>query len=127
VTRGLRRRIFNSAGGFTLIELLITVLILAILVGIVVMTMNLAKGKAEETTCKANLRIAEGAINDYYADHHGVYPNPPGATPEEKAENLLDQLANDRYIKNAPRCPSGGQYQYFGEQDIRCSISSHNI
>lgn len=112
--------------GFTLVELLITVLILAILVGIVVMTMTFSRQRAQESTCKANLRVIMGGINSYYANNE-EWPDVGTGTPAEKADTLLDILVADGQIKSKPQCPGGGTYEYDDTtHDITCTISSHN-
>jgi prepilin-type N-terminal cleavage/methylation domain-containing protein len=88
---------FRSEHGFTLIELMITLLILSILVTIVVLTMKISRDRAEEATCKANLRTVFQAIIQYQSLHDGNYP------PD------LDTLADENYIKDSFdwRCPAG--------------------
>lgn len=87
----------DSEKGFTLIELIITAIILGILVGIVVMTMSIARDKAQEATCRSNLKIIHSAIQQYNIDHSGQYP------PD------LDTLVDERYIKPGFKftCPAG--------------------
>lgn len=83
--------------GFTIVEMMITLLILGILVGIVVMTMLVSKTRAQQAACKANLRIIDGAIQQYSSIHEGVYP------PD------LNTLMDQSYIKGDFKwmCPSG--------------------
>ncbi len=83
--------------GFTILELMVVCLILAVLVSMVVMSMALSKGKAQEASCKANLRVIEGAIQQYMCTHDG---NPP---PD------LDTLMEEGYLKSNFKwtCPSG--------------------
>lgn len=89
--------------GFTLIELMITMLILAILVLIVVMTLAVSRKKAEEATCKANLRTIFSAIAEYQTVHMGYYPPNLDVliTPTDPGE--------DPYLKSNFKwtCPSG--------------------
>lgn len=92
--------------GFTLIELMITMLILSILVTIVVLTMAFSRNRAQEATCKANLRTLYDSIN-VFESIYGRYPNnldelltPPsidGQTPREFLKPSLSWT-----------CPAGG-------------------
>lgn len=54
-----RRNSLHYSMGFTLIELMVVILILAILVGIAIPVMYVAKNKAADAVCKANYRIGE--------------------------------------------------------------------
>ncbi len=56
--------------------MMITLVILGILVGIVVLSMMVSKTKAQESSCKANLRIIESAIQQYCSLHDGELPDP---------------------------------------------------
>lgn len=114
--KGVVRRKAVGKGGFTLVELMITLLILGILVTIVVMTMAISKKKAQEATCKANLRIVFDAISQYQALHNGEFP------PD------LDTLITDTYIKSTFTwmCPSGDYGALSGDyRDYYNSVSGH--
>ena len=83
--------------GFTIVELLITMLILGILVTIVVMTMTVSRTKAQQSACKANLRIINDAVVQYQSMHGGNFP--PNLTI----------LVDEGYIKTSFKwtCPAG--------------------
>ncbi|MFH1150875.1 MAG: prepilin-type N-terminal cleavage/methylation domain-containing protein [Actinomycetota bacterium] len=105
--------------GFTLVELMITILILAILVTIVVMTMSISKTKAQQATCKANLRTLFDSIAQYQCIWTGTYP-----------ENM--DLLLDGYLKNTFNftCPAG-DYDYRTYYDsvtghTSCPRAEHN-
>lgn len=87
--------------GFTIVELLIVFLILGILVSMVMMSMLISKGRAQDASCKANIRIVDGAVQQYMSVHAGGIP------PE------LDILTEQGYLKENFNwtCPSGD----FGE------------
>lgn len=122
----VNRRGSTSQKGFTLVELMITMLILAILVTIVVLTMNISKNRAQEATCKSNLRTLWSVINQYHLLHHGEsYP------PD------LDTLVTEDYLKSTFTwtCPAGdygtvsGDYRDHYDSTtghVSCPRPSHN-
>lgn len=64
----------NGAEGFTLIELMIVILILAILVGIAVAVMFIAKRRASSVTAQSNNRIGEKCMeNAWFRCMEGIY------------------------------------------------------
>ncbi len=68
----------KKRGGFTLIELLVVIAIIALLLAILLPSLNKVKEKARELVCKTHLRgIGLGLI--IYIDENGskVYPNIP--------------------------------------------------
>jgi prepilin-type N-terminal cleavage/methylation domain-containing protein len=112
--------------GFTIIELMVTMLILGVLVGIVVMTMAISRTKAQQASCKANLRIIVDAIAQYQAIHEGALPP------------TLDVLVDEHYIKEnfSWTCPSGdygsqsGDYRkYYNPEtgQTSCPRPDHNL
>ena len=94
-------KMFRKAEGFTLVELMVVVLIIGILVAIAIPVFNAASASARLSTCKANQRTIEGAVQQYLA-----------ATPINTwAISLItpaSKLVPD-YIKVAPICPTSTQ------------------
>lgn len=121
----LARRGISDESGFTLVELMVTLLILAILVTIVVLTMSYSRSRAQESACKANLRTIYDAITVYESLHEGNSP------PD------LDTLVTEGLIKSSFTwsCPSGdlggtsGDYRTYydpAEGLTSCPRPSHN-
>lgn len=114
------RKHLTGEKGFTLVELMITMLILGILVGIVVMTMTISKSRANEATCKANLRTIFEAISRYQVQNEGAYPD------------QLQDLVDDGFIKDtfSWTCPAGTyDYRDYYDSDTghtSCPRPSHN-
>lgn len=63
----------NNRHGFTLIELLVVVSIVALLAGIVLVSLTKARAKARDSQRVQDLKQFVVALNLYY-DTHGVYP-----------------------------------------------------
>lgn len=60
--------------GFTLIELLIVIVILGILAGVVVFSVNGIRDTAAENACKTEKRTVQTAVEAYYAEN-GANPS----------------------------------------------------
>jgi len=63
-----------SSRGVTLVELLVVISIIAVLLGITLVTLAGAKGKADLLATLANQRGADGVLSSYLMDYNGAYP-----------------------------------------------------
>jgi prepilin-type N-terminal cleavage/methylation domain-containing protein len=70
----LRLRYVRSKGGFTLIELLIVMVILAILAGIVIISVGGVIGRGQSAAYDGAKEQVEAAVTDYVARTFGSYP-----------------------------------------------------
>lgn len=61
--------------GFTLIELLVVISIIALLLGILLPSLNKARELARKTVCKSNLHSYGLALIMYTSDNGGTYPD----------------------------------------------------
>ena len=89
----------RAVRGFTLIELMIVIAIIAILAAILVPNFIRARGMAQLTGCKSNLKNIATALEAYCADYNGHYPATIG-------------LITPNYIKTIPACPATSSDTY---------------
>jgi prepilin-type N-terminal cleavage/methylation domain-containing protein len=95
-------KMFRKDEGFTLVELMVVVLIIGILVAVAIPVLSFARDYARKNTCMANLRVLDGAVQQWVA-----------ADPANSADGL-DTLAaaqavlSDRVkdFASSARCPS---------------------
>lgn len=91
-----------SRSGFTIVELLIVIVVIGILAGLVFVQFNNVQGRARDSERKADIRLIESKLAEYYADE-GNYPS----TTEGVA--ALSDLPSD-----ATSDPDGNAYGYVG-------------
>ena len=83
----------GGEGGFTLIELLIVIVILGVLAGIVVFSVNFIQDRGEKTACQADVKNVQTAVEAYIAQTPGnTYPDTAG----------LDTALYPNYLKTKP-------------------------
>jgi type II secretory pathway pseudopilin PulG len=104
----------NSDQGWGLFEILVTIVLSAIITGIVAMGARQALDSANARDCSKNLALIEAAKDEYTRDNPGV-----PLTSES-------QLA--KYLKyGLPSCPSGGIYDHVLDlnQKTTCSLGAN--
>lgn len=80
-------------GGFTLIELLIVIVILGVLAGIVVFSVNFITDRGNAAACQTDVKNVQTAVEAYIAQTPGAgYPNTAG----------LDAALFPKYLKTQP-------------------------
>jgi len=91
------KRTASHIGGFTLVEIMIVVSIIGLLASIAVPNFTKARMTARMNACISNLRVIDGAIQQWALD------TKQGETAQVTAADILP------YLKNAVTCPSGGK------------------
>ena len=87
----------SRQGGFTLVEIMIVVAIIGLLASIAIPNFVKARTTAQMNACISNLRVIDGAIQQWALD------TKQGDTATVTATDILP------YLKNSVTCPSGGK------------------
>ena len=85
--------------GFTLVEIMIVVAIIALLAAIAVPSFMNARTKSMQSSCQNNLRLIDGAVQQYALDNSNAL-----------ASAMTQLVGTNAYIKDTPACKAGGVY-----------------
>src|SRR5438552_8192601 len=126
----MRRRISNArhdASAFTLVELLVVIGIIAVLVAILLPTLNRARRAAHTAQCASNMRQIATGLLMYINANKGV--NPPAMISKGAAGDAYSdgwfwaaELMHQKYI-NAPnilKASDPGKFFYEGTSVFTC-------
>jgi len=113
---------FKKNQGLTLVELMIVVALISILTAAAVPTVGTMRKKARDTTCIANLRQIDSAIEQWSLFTNGVFE---GADLTSNEDGIYSFLYGER-----PVCASGGTYTLgtLGvHPQVRCNVQDHAL
>lgn len=97
------KKISDRRRGFTLVEIMITIAIIGIVLAIASSAWMRQRHISRQRACQENLSKIDGAKSQWAMETNQT----ANTTPE------WSDLASDDhmgYLRNRPRCPSGGQY-----------------
>ena len=100
--------------GFTLVEIMIVVAIIALLAAIAVPSFMNARTKSMQSSCQNNLRLIDGAIQQYALDNSNAL-----------ATAMTQLVGTNAYIKDTPVCKGGGAYTLPANLGAKTSCSIH--
>ena len=103
-TKGLRIK-----KAFTLIELLVVIAIIGILAGVVVVNVGSARVKARDAKRISDMKAIQTALEMYYDDNDGSYPNPCSNSWCYQSGGNWSNLGTvlSGYLSSLPVDPSG--------------------
>ena len=120
----VRHRQVRSAHGFTLIELLVVIGIIALLIGILLPVLAMARRSGQQVACAANVKQIGTALELFANDHRDDYPIAGGHLPWDVEDartgqySWMQQLdyyvaAEEPVFDGCPTYPATTPYHYF--------------
>ncbi|MEA2707865.1 MAG: hypothetical protein QOF78_466 [Phycisphaerales bacterium] len=105
---------------FTLVELLVVIGIIAILVGVLLPTLNMARQRATNVQCMSNLRACGQILHMYAQQNRGYFPPMSLQSPE----TLVDGVSAGQDAVSAPDAPAGVTLKYPQVRDALARITN---
>ena len=107
-------KIKRNKKGFTLVEIMIVVAIIALLAAIAVPSFINARAKSMQSSCYNNMRLMDGAMQQYALDNSNAVAN-----------TVAKLVGTNAYIKDTPLCKGGGTYTLPSDLSGKTACSVH--
>lgn len=97
----MKKKLYRAEGGFTLVELLVTIAILAVLFGVVTLSLTGVGSDAEATVNDAELGVVQSAFDIAMAEHNlSTVDTPDSACAQiDGTETLATGVTLARYLR----------------------------
>ncbi len=103
-------KVVKKRSGFTLLELLIVVAIIGVLASLAAVSYSSAQRRARDSQRQSDLKAIQNALEQYYADHDGNYPDDDCAV----IGDAVDGSGGAYLPGNLPTDPKTGENYIFG-------------
>ena len=108
------KRLMVEEKGFTLVELLVTISILAVLFGIVTLTLGSLGDNAETVSCDAELAVVQSAV-DIYMANNALDTLPSGEQVTDSQITSGATTWGDLYLRSMP---TEGDYNVAADGEV---------
>lgn len=95
--KGVKEKVINRSKAFTLIELLVVVSIIALLVSILLPSLQRAREQTRRVVCASNIRNLYLGLTMYAQDNNGRFPKPVGNVEPWNVGWAEGQILQDSY------------------------------
>jgi competence protein ComGC len=100
--------------GLTLVEVLVVIAIISIILAVALPNYTESTSRAQQKMCEATQKMVEAQLELYKIE------NPDKTLP---SGSEIAKLVEEKYLKEEPKCPSGGEYTVSGT-DLICDKHS---
>jgi prepilin-type N-terminal cleavage/methylation domain-containing protein len=123
-TCGTVPHVGRRARGFTLIELLVVISIIALLIGILLPVLGLARKTARDTICSSNVRQMAMGVFTYSVDHNEFVPAPARSLGPPTFNQLPWHTAIWQQVTGQPFTAANfTTHDYLAESAFECPLA----